>query len=71
MGLEPDMGCLPTLYAALGPDVKGGDYIGPNGFMEMKGYPKKVKSSKRSHDEKVAKRLWDISEELTCVKYEF
>ena len=40
------MGALPTLYAAVGPDVEGGDYFGPSGFMEMKGYPKKVETNK-------------------------
>lgn len=64
-----DMGALPTLYAAVGPDVKSGDYFGPSGFKEMKGYPKKVASNELSHDEAIAKRLWDVSEELTGVKF--
>jgi NAD(P)-dependent dehydrogenase (short-subunit alcohol dehydrogenase family) len=64
-----DMGALPTLYAAVGPDVKSGDYFGPSGFKEMKGYPKKVESNELSHDEAIAKRLWEVSEELTGVKF--
>jgi len=64
-----DMGALPTLYAALGEDVKGSDYYGPSGWREMKGYPKKVASNERSHDQEIANKLWDISEELTGVKY--
>lgn len=63
------MGALPTLYAAVGKDVKGGDYYGPSGWREMKGYPKKVKSNELSHNAEIAKRLWDISEELTGVKF--
>lgn len=63
------MGALPTLYAAVAPSVQGGDYYGPSGLWEMRGYPKKVKSNARSHDEAVARRLWDISESLTQVIY--
>ena len=44
------MGALPTLYAAVGSDVKSGDYFGPSGFMEMRGYPKKVESNELSKD---------------------
>ena len=65
------MGALPTLYAAAAPDVKSGEYFGPSGFMEMRGYPKKVKSNKLSQDREIAKKLWDVSEALTGVKYAF
>ncbi len=64
------MGALPTLYAATSPDVRGGDYIGPNGFMENWGHPKKVGSSVRSRDEAAAAQLWEVSESLTAVHYE-
>jgi hypothetical protein len=64
------MGALPTLYAATASDVQGGDYFGPDGLMEMRGYPKKVKSNDRSYDEQVAARLWEVSEALTGVSYE-
>ncbi len=64
------MGALPTLYAATAPEVKGGDYIGPNGFMENTGYPVKIGSSASSRDTKVAARLWEVSEQLTKVRYD-
>jgi NAD(P)-dependent dehydrogenase (short-subunit alcohol dehydrogenase family) len=64
------MGALPTLYAATSPDVRGGDYIGPDGLFENWGYPKKVSSNARSRDTATAARLWDVSEELTSVRYE-
>ena len=64
------MGVLPTLYAAVAPDVRGGEYFGPDGFMEMRGYPTKVGSNQRSHDEAVAQRLWKVSEDLTQVHYQ-
>jgi NAD(P)-dependent dehydrogenase (short-subunit alcohol dehydrogenase family) len=66
-----DMGALPTLYAAVAPGVKGGDYYGPSGWREMKGYPKKVESNKLSHNWKIAEKLWIVSEELTGVKFSF
>jgi len=66
---SPKYAALPTLYAALGPDVKSGDYYGPLGFNGMKGKPGKVKSKPHSYDEKVASELWDISEKLTGVKF--
>jgi NAD(P)-dependent dehydrogenase (short-subunit alcohol dehydrogenase family) len=64
-----EMGALPTLYAATAPGVRGGDYVGPDGLAEMRGYPTKVQSSPRAHDRKVAEHLWEISEKLTGVKY--
>lgn len=64
------MGALPTLYAATDPSVQGAEYVGPSGFMEMNGPPKKVKSNKRSHDRNVAERLWNVSEELTGVRFQ-
>jgi len=60
---------LPSLYAALGTDVNGGDYFGPTGFSEMKGKPGKVTSKPQSHDKVVAGRLWEVSEELTGAKF--
>jgi NAD(P)-dependent dehydrogenase (short-subunit alcohol dehydrogenase family) len=64
-----DMGALPTLRAATDPGVFGGQYFGPDGFAEMRGYPKVVASSGRSHDVDVQRRLWAVSEELTGVGY--
>ena len=61
------MGALPTLYAAAAEGISSGDYIGPSGFMEMRGYPKKVKTSKLSKDENIASKLWGFSEELAGI----
>lgn len=66
---EPSMGALPTLYAATESDVNGAEYYGPSGFLEMNGPPKRVKSNKRSRDENVAERLWNVSEDLTGVHF--
>jgi NAD(P)-dependent dehydrogenase (short-subunit alcohol dehydrogenase family) len=64
-----EQGVLPTLRAALDENANTGDYFGPDGFMEMKGYPVKVDTNKLAKDEKIAKKLWDVSEELTNVKF--
>jgi NAD(P)-dependent dehydrogenase (short-subunit alcohol dehydrogenase family) len=62
-------GALPTLRAATDPGVHGGQYFGPDGFGQMRGHPKVVASSAKSHDVEVQKRLWAVSEELTGVVY--
>ena len=69
IGQKPEMGALPTLYAATAPDVQGGDYYGPRGWLELRGHPTKVQSSDRSHDAAVAAKLWTASEELTGIRY--
>ena len=66
---DPPMGALPTLYAATESGVNGAEYYGPSGFLEMNGPPKRVKSNRRSHDENVAERLWNVSEDLTGVHF--
>jgi NAD(P)-dependent dehydrogenase (short-subunit alcohol dehydrogenase family) len=69
IGQDPAKGALPQLYAATMPDVQGGQYWGPDGFLEMAGYPTLVRSSKKSYDQQVQERLWTVSEELTGVTY--
>jgi len=64
-----DKGALPTLYAATAPDAEGGDYYGPDGFMEMRGNPTHVDVIPEAKDPEVARRLWEASEELTGVRY--
>jgi NAD(P)-dependent dehydrogenase (short-subunit alcohol dehydrogenase family) len=61
------MGALPTLRAATDPGVLGGQYYGPDGIGEQRGYPKVVASSAASHDTEAQRRLWAVSEELTSV----
>jgi NAD(P)-dependent dehydrogenase (short-subunit alcohol dehydrogenase family) len=63
------MGALPTLRAATDPAARGGEYYGPDGRFEFKGYPRQVQSNARSHDEDVQRRLWQESERLTNVTY--
>ncbi len=63
------MGALPALYAATAADVRGGDYLGPGGFKELRGYPAKVGSSEEAQNPELAARLWARSELLTGAKY--
>jgi len=66
----PPMGALPTLRAGADPEAEGGDYFGPKGFYEMRGYPKKVGTTPAAQNELDARRLWEVSETLTGVSFE-
>lgn len=61
-------GAWPTLMGATAPGVQGAQYFGPSGFMEMAGPAKQVQSNKKSHDLDLARKLWDVSVELTGVE---
>ncbi len=63
------MGALPTMRAAVDPTVIGGQYFGPGGPRERGGYPVVVESSEASHNETDARRLWQVSEQLTGVQF--
>jgi NAD(P)-dependent dehydrogenase (short-subunit alcohol dehydrogenase family) len=65
-----EMGALPTLYAATEPGLEGGTFCGPDGFLEQRGHPKRVAPSSAARDEEVARRLWEVSEEMTGVRFE-
>ncbi|MEM9071606.1 MAG: oxidoreductase [Myxococcota bacterium] len=68
--MKPWQGALPSLFAATAPDAEGGTYYGPDGLLEWRGYPGKAKVHARAKDEDVARRLWDVSEELTQLRFE-
>ncbi len=65
------MGALPTLFAATAPGLPGDSFVGPNGFMELRGYPQLVGRSARAADLADAAALWAASEQLTGVVYPF
>lgn len=68
--LQPaQKGALPVLYAALDKAIKGGEFIGPDGFQEMRGYPTRVDSDQYSKDKKIAEQLWEASGEMTDSHY--
>ena len=62
-------GALPTLAACVYPDLIGASFIGPNGFMEMRGTPKLTRAKALAYDQLLAKNLWQVSEELTKVSW--
>lgn len=63
-------GALPTVMAALDPNVKGGEYFGPQGRREMKGPPGKAVIESHALDVEVRNKLWTVSEELTGQKFD-
>lgn len=62
-------GALPTLRAATDPSVKGGEYYGPDGFQNFRGWPAREQSIPVSYDEKAAQELWRVSGVMTGVYY--
>jgi|APHM01.1.fsa_nt_gi Dehydrogenases with different specificities (related to short-chain alcohol dehydrogenases) len=62
-------GAWPTVYAATSPAVHGGEYVGPGGFMNMRGTPEIQTASDRANDPDVARRLWEHSEEWTDIEF--
>ena len=68
-GMKPEQGALPTLRAATDPATQGGAYYGPHGVMQIRGYPVVIDMVKNALKPDHAARLWEISEELTGVRY--
>lgn len=71
MAQSMEMGALPQLYAATAPQAESGQFIGPDGRNEMKGYPTVVQPIASARDPEVAAKLWTLSEQLTGVKPSF
>ena len=65
---DADGGALPTLYAAVA-DIPGDSFAGPGVFMQQHGAPRLVGRSQAAADTNVARRLWDVSERLTGVRF--
>jgi NAD(P)-dependent dehydrogenase (short-subunit alcohol dehydrogenase family) len=66
-----DMGALPSLYAATVPDLPSGSFVGPDGLLGGRGHPHVVSAAAKAYDREAWTRLWDLSEQLTGVTYEF
>jgi len=67
VGQPVEQGALPQLFAATFRGVRGGQLIAPRGPGELRGRPTAVKGSRTSHDETLARTLWDIASETTSV----
>jgi NAD(P)-dependent dehydrogenase (short-subunit alcohol dehydrogenase family) len=62
-------GAWPSLYAALGEDLRGGEAIGPGGRKEIKGPPAIVTANQAALDDGARARLWTMSEQLCAFKF--
>lgn len=62
-------GALPQIHAATAQDVRGGTYYGPTGMLELRGAPGRAKAPAASRRIEAARRLWDVSEDLTGVRF--
>jgi NAD(P)-dependent dehydrogenase (short-subunit alcohol dehydrogenase family) len=67
---DADHGALPTLYAATA-DIPSGSFVGPDGLKEQRGHPTLVKPARAARDPETARRLWEVSEDLTGVRFDF
>jgi NAD(P)-dependent dehydrogenase (short-subunit alcohol dehydrogenase family) len=67
---DDETGALPVLFAATEPGLEGGTYVGPDGFMELRGHPRRVSPGAAARDEQPARRLWEVSEQMTGVRFE-
>jgi NAD(P)-dependent dehydrogenase (short-subunit alcohol dehydrogenase family) len=63
-----EMGALPTLFAAT-QELAGASYVGPGGLQELRGHPALAGRSGAAWDAQTARRLWEVSEELTGVQF--
>ncbi|MFC8128374.1 oxidoreductase [Streptomyces sp. NPDC057302] len=68
---RPADGALPQLYAATDPDVQSGQFIGPGGMAELRGAPTRVELAPTASDPATGRRLWELSEQLTDVRFAF
>ncbi|MCF3119657.1 SDR family NAD(P)-dependent oxidoreductase [Streptomyces arenae] len=67
----PAAGARSQLFAATDPGVRGGEFIGPDGMAELRGGPKRVELAPGAADEETGRRLWEVSEERTGVRFVF
>lgn len=67
---RPDLGAIPSLYAATALDAESGGYYGPSGFMEFGGnHPRRARMGRRALNRAAAKRLWDVSAARTDIHF--
>jgi hypothetical protein len=71
LGQSAEHGAWPQLYAAAGPDVEGDDFFGPSGWRGLRGHPARSSRSAAAGDTQVAGALWEVSQALTGVVYDF
>ncbi len=62
---------VPAVYAATATGIEGGSYYGPSGLFGLRGQPEPARSSRASKIPSTARRLWELSEKLTKVRFSF
>lgn len=60
-----EQGAYPQLFALTEPGLSGGHFFGPDGFQALRGHPTEETPAESARDLEVARRLWEVSEELT------
>jgi NAD(P)-dependent dehydrogenase (short-subunit alcohol dehydrogenase family) len=71
VAVRPATGALPALCAATLPGLPGGLYLGPRGRTGIRGAPTVLVPHPRARDRATALRLWEVSQSLTAVRYDF
>ncbi|PYY45784.1 SDR family NAD(P)-dependent oxidoreductase [Curtobacterium sp. MCBD17_023] len=64
-----DAGAVPLVHAAVGTDVRSGQYWGPAGWFQLRGPAAVVPAEPRAHDRGEAARLWAASEDASGVAF--
>lgn len=68
VGQSSELGAMPTLMAATA-DLPGATYVGPGGPLQMGGPPRVVSPRKLALDRDDQRRLWEIGEATTGVRF--
>lgn len=64
-----EQGCLPTVRGATDPSLSGGEYLGPHGWLELRGRPTPARIAPAARDRSKSVRLWDVSQQLVGLEY--
>ncbi|WP_294642522.1 SDR family oxidoreductase [uncultured Aureimonas sp.] len=64
-----EQGALPILFAATAIEARKGGYYGPHRLSETRGYPSEAKPPEAALAAHVARRLWDVSEDLAGLHF--
>lgn len=71
LAMTPDEGSLAIMRAATDRTLKNGEYISPTILGGFRGPPKLVTLNDKAYNDEDAQKLWEMSEQLTGVKYIF
>jgi len=69
IAMSAEQGSLPALFASTEDEALTYPYWGPAGGQEIRGWTGKAKINRKAKDKNTAKRLWEISCELTGTDY--